>query len=175
MERVVPLQIQVLVSVGFIFVDLKLRWSVIPPNDVYIQYWQVLMVLFILLELYMNLILEFLMFKWAVNSSTLSFLITSTISSMYQSQVEGQISSRQLWRASSSNCSQKKVLHISGLMGLPMGKPVDCWYRFPLEVKMVVSTTKFKSSMRVHDICWQEKSLFVWGGIIFNLVSVMSI
>ena len=50
-----PLPVQILVSVSLLLVDFKLGRSVIPPDNVYVQYWQVLMVLFLLLKLYHEL------------------------------------------------------------------------------------------------------------------------
>ena len=55
MERVVALPIKILISVSFLFVDLKLGGSIILSDDVYIQYWQVVIVLFLLLEFYHKL------------------------------------------------------------------------------------------------------------------------
>ena len=55
MERVVALQVQILVSVSLLFVDIKLGRSVITPDDIYTQYLQVLMVLFLLLKIYREL------------------------------------------------------------------------------------------------------------------------
>ena len=55
MEWVVALPVQIAVNVSLLLVDLKLGRSVIPPDDVYVQYWQVLMVFFLLLKLYCEL------------------------------------------------------------------------------------------------------------------------
>ena len=72
--------------------------------------------------------------------------MTSTTSSTYLNQTDGRMSNGAVCRALYSKSSQY-VLHAPGLIGLPMGKPGDCWDNLSLNVKIVVFTTNFSRSM----------------------------